>query len=128
MALQNPIAFSAQAAGSTALVPIPMDSATALSALPGQTIAGISGTSSKFNITVATVVKAGPGRIIRVSVLVAGSGTGTVNDCLTTGAAATANEIAVIPETVGPLLLEWPCFTGIVVVPGTGQTLAVSYS
>lgn len=128
MALQNPIGLSAQAAGSTALVPIPMDGATALSALPGQAIAGISGTGSKLNITAATVVKAGPGRLVRVSVLVAGSGTGTVNDCLTTGAAATANEVFVIPETVGTCTLEWPHLVGIVIVPGTGQTLAVSFS
>jgi len=79
------------------------------------------------NITTATVVKAVPGRIAKVSVLVAGSGTGTVNNCITTGAAATANEVAVIPQSVGVLDIDMPCSTGIVVVPGTGQTLAVSY-
>jgi hypothetical protein len=80
-----------------------------------------------YNITTATVIKALPGRVFRVNVQVAGSTTGTVNDCATTGAAAAANQIAVIPETVGPLVLEWPCATGIVVVPGTGQTISVSY-
>ena len=128
MALQNPIGLGAQAAGSTALSPVPMDSGNAISSLPGQTVAGISGTASKLDITAATVVKAGPGRLIRVSVLVAGSATGTANDCLTTGAAATANEIFVIPETVGIYTLEWPCLVGIVIVPGTGQTISVSYS
>lgn len=85
------------------------------------------GQSQTYNITAATVIKAAPGRVFRVNVQVAGSTTGTVNDCLTTGAAAIANQVAVIPDTVGPLLLEWPCATGIVVVPGTGQTLSVSY-
>lgn len=80
-----------------------------------------------YDITTATVIKAAPGRIFRVNVQVAGSTTGTVNDCATTGAAAIGNQVAVIPDTVGPLLLEWPCATGIVVVPGTGQTLSVSY-
>jgi hypothetical protein len=80
-----------------------------------------------YDITTATLIKGAPGRIFRVNVQVAGSTTGTVNDCLTTGAAAIANQVAVIPETVGPLVLEWPCATGIVVVPGTGQTLSVSY-
>lgn len=128
MALNNPLGLNSQQAGSAALVPLPQDSATAISALPGQTVAGISGTGSKLDITAATVVKATPGRLIRVSVLVAGSATGTVNDCATTGAAATANEVFVIPETVGVYTLEWPCLVGIVIVPGTGQTISVSYS
>ncbi|VWB07166.1 hypothetical protein [Burkholderia lata] len=80
-----------------------------------------------YDITTATVIKGAPGRIFRVNVLVAGSTVGTVNDCLTTGAAAIANQVAAIPDTVGPVVLEWPCATGIVVVPGTGQTLSVSY-
>ena len=85
------------------------------------------GRNSSLNITAATVVKAGPGRLVRISVVVAGSAAGTANDCITTGAAAAANEIAAIPNSVGVIPLEWPCATGIVVVPGTGQTLAVSY-
>jgi len=85
------------------------------------------GLNSVKNITTATVIKAVPGRIAKVSVLVAGSGAGSVNDCATTGAAATANELAVIPQTVGVFDIDMPCSTGIVVVPGTGQTLAVSY-
>jgi len=85
------------------------------------------GQFASYNITAAKVVKVGAGRVIRVNVLVAGSAAGTVNDCATTGAAAIGNEIASIPNTVGEVLLEWPCAIGIVVVPGTGQTLSVSY-
>jgi hypothetical protein len=86
------------------------------------------GISNQYNITAAAVVKATPGRLVKISVVVAGSGPGTANDCLTTGAAAAANEIAAIPNTVGVITVDWPCTTGIVVVPGTGQTLAVSYA
>lgn len=81
----------------------------------------------RYDITAATIVKAAPGVIVALTVQVAGSATGTVNDCLTTGAAAIANQVAVIPETVGPLALNWPCLTGIVVVPGTGQTISVTF-
>ncbi len=84
--------------------------------------------NSLFNITTPTVVKAAPGYVTRVIVQVAGSGTGTVNDCATTGAAAIGNQIDVIPQTVGSLPIEWPCMTGIVIVPGTGQTVAVSFA
>jgi len=88
----------------------------------------VSVSSRKLNITAATVVKAAPGRVIRVQVLVAGTGTGTLNDCLTTGAAAAANQIATIPEVLGPLEVNAAFQTGIVLVPGTGQTLAIYYN
>ena len=82
-----------------------------------------------FNITTATAVKATAGRIIQAFVQVAGSGTGTINDIATTGAAAIGNQIAVIPQTVGGIagVKDWQTQTGIVVVPGTGQTIVVNY-
>jgi len=86
-----------------------------------------SGKTGQYNITSATAIKATAGRLVRISVIVAGSAAGTANDCATTGAAAVGNQIAAIPNTVGVINLDWPCATGIVVVPGTGQTLAVSY-
>jgi hypothetical protein len=86
-----------------------------------------SGISQNYNITAATVIKASAGRAVKVSVIVAGSGVGSVNDCLTTGAVAVGNQVAVVPETVGVINLDWPCATGIVLVPGTGQTLAIAW-
>jgi len=82
---------------------------------------------TKLNITTQTVLKAAPGDVVRVVVQAAGSATGTINDCATTAAVSTANQVAVIPETVGPIDLEFPCLVGIVVTPGTGQSVAVSY-
>lgn len=86
------------------------------------------GISSRLNMTAATVVKAAAGRIVKVNVMVAGSGTGSVNNCATTGAVAAANAVFVIPTTVGTYDVDFPCSTGIVVTPGTGQTIAVSYA
>lgn len=86
------------------------------------------GISSSYNITAATVVKATKGTLVKVSVIVAGSAAGTVNDVATTGGAAVGNQIGTIPNTVGTYEFQWPCGTGIVVVPGSGQTLAVSYN
>lgn len=86
-----------------------------------------SGTSSALNLTAATVVKATAGRLVKVNVIVAGTAAGTANDCATTGAVAAANEVFVIPNTVGTYNLDWPCLTGITITPGTGQTVAVSY-
>ncbi|MBV8656615.1 MAG: hypothetical protein JO142_02210 [Burkholderiales bacterium] len=59
--------------------------------------------------------------------MVAGSAPGSVNDAATIASAAVANLVYVIPNTVGSVLVDWPCFNGLVVTPGTGQTVAVTY-
>lgn len=94
---------------------------------PISTSVSVSG-KSKLNITSATVVKASPGTILGVNVIVGGSGAGAIYD-LTTNAPAAAAEVAVTPTTVGPIngLYFWPCLKGILVVPGTGQTVAISF-
>lgn len=86
------------------------------------------GLKTAKNLTASTVVKATAGRIARVSVIVAGSTAGSINDVATTGGAAVANEIAVVANTVGVYDIDMPCTTGIVFVPGTGMTAVVSYS
>lgn len=105
--------------GSTRYAPLQQDSS-------GNTLTGI-GNAGSLNITAARVVKATAGRAARVSVIVAGSAPGSINDATTTVGAVTANTIFVVPNTVGTYTLDWPCGNGIVAVPGTGQTLAVSY-
>jgi hypothetical protein len=81
---------------------------------------------SAFNLSASTVVKAGAGRLMKVSVITAGA-VGSVNDCLTTGAAAVGNQIGVIPAAVGIYTFDWPCLVGIVYVPGAAQVVAISY-
>lgn len=83
--------------------------------------------TTQTNITSAVVLKAVPGTVLLVSVVVAGSAVGTVNDCVTTGAAASSNQTATIPNTLGVYALNIQHGLGIVIVPGTGQTLAASY-
>jgi|SRR6185437_4014917 len=86
------------------------------------------GNASKLNITAATVVKATPGTLFRVSVNTAGSAAGSAYDASTTSGNIAANLIADIPNTVGIYELEWPCAAGILIVPGTGQVLSVSFA
>ncbi|MCI0557864.1 MAG: hypothetical protein MN733_05165 [Nitrososphaera sp.] len=86
------------------------------------------GYSSTFNITAPAVIKTGQGLIATVSVIVAGSAAGAVHDVATTGAAAVSNQIAAIPNAIGLVPLRWGVTNGIVIVPGTGQTLAISWS
>lgn len=81
---------------------------------------------TSLNITAPTVVKAGPGTILSVLVQVAGSAPGSVND-VATDAPAAANQVAVIPNALETMALNFPCLVGILIVPGAGQTLSVSF-
>ncbi len=85
------------------------------------------GKRSALNITAEKLVQSGPGRVVRVSVLVAGA-VGAIHDAGATGAGAAGNKIAVIPAAVGTFELDWPVDNGILVVPGAAQVVAISYS
>lgn len=84
------------------------------------------GYNSSLAITAATVIKADPGVLVSVSVVVAGSAAGAAYDTTTT---TPANEFATIPEalTSQPLLFDWHCLRGIMIVPPTGGTVAVQF-
>ena len=86
------------------------------------------GIKTALDITTATLVDTMGGRIGKVSVLVAGSAPGSVNDSATVGGVATSNQIAVIPNTVGIYNIDMPTFHGLVITPGTGQSVSVSYN
>lgn len=86
----------------------------------------INGKQSANALTAATLVKTGAGRIASVSVVVAGSATGTIYDA--NSASATSGAVYAIPTTVGVYVVNFPFVNGLVVAPGTGQTISVSYS
>ena len=86
------------------------------------------GTHSFLNVTANTLVKATPGRICTISVVDAGTGTGTINDVATLGAAGVANQIFTIPEAVGTYVVDFPCGNGIALFPAPGSVLAVSFN
>lgn len=86
------------------------------------------GNRAALDVTASTTLKTTAGICVSVAVLVAGSTTGTVNDVASTAGVAVSNQFGTIPNTVGTYTFNWPCGTGITVVPGTGQTLAVSYT
>jgi hypothetical protein len=99
--------------------------ATALSNI-AQTYLNAIGVRSKLDITATTLVYSTAGRIATVVVTVAGSSTGAIYD--SNNASITTGKVFVIPNTVGITVLNFPVTNGIVVVPGTGQTVSVSYS
>lgn len=91
-----------------------------------QTYFGIQGAQSKANITSATLVKTGVGRVAMVSIISGGSVAGQIYD--TNSTSSTANPIFTIPTTLGVIFLNMPVSNGIVVKPGTGQAVTISYS
>lgn len=85
------------------------------------------GASKAVNLTTGTVVKLGAGRVASVSVNVAGAA-GAIYDVATVASAAAANQIAVVPATVGVYRIDFPITTGLVYVPGVSQVAAISYN
>ncbi len=91
-----------------------------------QNYLNVQGAQNLTAITAATLVKTGAGRICTVIVVVGGSGAGAIYDA--NSAAATTGQVFAIPTTAGVTVLNFPVSNGIVVAPGTGQTISVSYS
>jgi hypothetical protein len=86
----------------------------------------VQGSRNAPNLSAATLVKIGAGRMATISILTAGSGNGHIYD--TNAAASTANPIFTIPNTIGVIFVNMPVSFGIVVAPGTGQVVTISYS
>jgi hypothetical protein len=80
-----------------------------------------------LNIKVPTVVSTRPGRLLRVSVVRAGTKPGAVHDTEALAGAVASSRIATNPRTIAMYDVDWPCEFGIVVVPGAGQVLAVVF-
>lgn len=91
----------------------------------GQTYLSVQGKACATNISTATLVSSSAGRVASISVLVAGSA-GTIYD--SNNIANLNNKLCVIPAAVGIQFVNLPVGLGILVVPGSGQTVTVSYS
>jgi len=93
-----------------------------------QNYLNVQGAQNFAGITAPTVIKASSGRIVRISVTSGGSSTGFVYDGAALG--ATTKPLYVIPMAVGtePYEVNLPASFGILVVPGSGMTVAGSWS
>jgi hypothetical protein len=90
----------------------------------------VNGKSSIEAITTPTVVKTTAGRIASVSIITAGSSTGMIYDANALG--VTTSPLWIIPESSTsngePYVVNLPTDTGILVSPGSGQSVTVSWS
>lgn len=91
-----------------------------------QTYLSINGTKRAAKISTATVVSTTQGRVATLSITTGGSASGTIYDASTT--TDTTAPLYTIPTTIGIVYINLPVNNGIVVAPGTGQVVTVSYS
>jgi hypothetical protein len=93
---------------------------------------GAAGQNSTLNVAASTVIATtpatGPKRTLFTIVVTTAGAAGAVYDTTTVGAIGAANLIAVVPATVGPVTLNWPCSAGIVYVPGAAQVANFSWT
>lgn len=94
---------------------------------PQTVIVNTSANKSTLNTTVGSVISTGAATVNRVVVVVAGTAAGSVNDTTAVSLAGAANQIASAPTIAGSYAVDMPVNNGIVLVPGTGQTLALSW-
>lgn len=101
---------------------------SAMSMLRAAADVGVPTLRTSYGIIRPTVVSMRPGRLLRVSVLRAGSNPGKVFDCDVLIDAASKNLVALILPQIGVWdLSDWPCETGICIVPGNGQMIAAAF-
>jgi hypothetical protein len=90
----------------------------------------VNGVSTAEAIKVPTVVKGTAGRVASVSIITAGSATGMIYD--SSSLQVTSAPLWVIPEAAKtdgePYVVNLACDSGIVVSPGTGQSVSVCWS
>jgi hypothetical protein len=86
------------------------------------------GTQTSSTVTSATVIYVGKGYLVNFSVVVAGTTAGTISNTGDTATVAAANALCAIPATVGVVKIGQVFSNGLVVTPGTGQSVNVTYS
>lgn len=93
-----------------------------------QTIRRSQGSNTSLTVSSQTLVVTGTGYLVSFSVTVAGTTNGTVNNAQTTALAAAGNALCAAPNTVGVYACGLVFTSGLVITPGTGQSLNVTYS
>jgi hypothetical protein len=90
----------------------------------------VNGTQNKANITGTdpVLVKGSSARLASVSVIEKGSAVGYIYDSKTTTITHETSKLYTIPTEVGVWFVNMPAGLGLVVVPGNGQVITVSYS
>lgn len=90
---------------------------------------GVQGSQVSNSVSAQTQIVVGAGRLAMVNVIIAGSTVGGFYD--TADANNTnnpAHRLAAIPMSLGSYFINTPFNDGLLLTPGTGQTVTVTYS
>lgn len=85
-------------------------------------------TSPTVDDTTDVLVVVGTGRLVNISIIDGGSGDGMIYNTTTTSTLPDAGRLAVVPQTVGVFPINVVYTAGLVISPGTGQVLNITYS
>lgn len=77
--------------------------------------------------TGSTFVVAGKGRLLRFSVLVAGTTVGFIHNSSTPTGGSSSNALVACPNTIGVYEAGVVFDSGLVIAPGTGQSISITY-
>lgn len=86
------------------------------------------GTVTSLTVTSSTLIVAGSGYIVNFAVVVGGTGTGLIYDFPTTASPLASKALCATPTTIGVYPTGQFFTTGLLIVPGTGQSINVTYS
>ena len=86
------------------------------------------GTVTSATVTGSTIVFNGTGYLVKYTVVVAGSASGLINNASSTISPAATNALCATPNTVGIYPVGMVFTNGLTVVPGTGQSINVTYT
>lgn len=92
-----------------------------------QTNLRILGKSTSATVTTDTLVVSGSGYLVRYSILVAGAD-GTIHNANSIANATAANALCVSQATIGVFDAGLVFTNGLVIKPGAGQSLNVTYT
>ena len=81
-----------------------------------------------LTVTSPTVIATGMGRVVNVSVTVAGSAAGAIYNWSSATGYTSMYQLFVVPNALGITNVGLFFTNGILLVPGTGQSLNITYS
>lgn len=93
-----------------------------------QALAILNPTATSATVTSSTLVITGRGRLLSFSVVVAGSASGTIHNAGAPTGGAAANAMVATPTTIGVYPANMIFTDGLLIAPGTGQSINVTYS
>jgi len=86
------------------------------------------GTNTSSTVTASTLIISGKGRLVNFSVVIPGSAVGAIYNSLSISGVTPSSQLVSVPNTNGVFVCGQVFTNGLVIIPGTGQSINVTYS